>query len=497
MDIFTILILIYKFKIIVLILILTFIFFILHQKKYKNKSTSNIDTISTKKILFTKDNKCNKVNKANKANKDNKCNKVNKANKAANKTNKYNKDNKANNKANNKIILDKVYRSNELELKLLNNLKKSKSKSKSSKYIKSLEFPQSLLSFSLESELDSESEPESESESEPEPEPEPESESEAEPEPEPKSEIKKHKYIKKYKKSTPLNLNNSTKLINNKINIHKSTKKMVNNRKYKSNNKIKKLFRTKKYKSKNKLIIPVKTLANPMVNQVVNPMVNQVVNPMVNPIVKSKKMNLINKIQLAPKDISLIEFELNSIPNNILSLITENGYKLNNNKELGLHSYLIAKAFYIKQFRTLNNIKNLINNFEGFVKIYRQLNRLPIEDIVGYNFCLKLYKNQRPISNIKIQNQLDKEYLYLVNKSIIKIKNSKPFEYIESKLEKNNIFILNKDSKIVISYGNILELPIVEIQLKRFFSNSNNQVELNNLLKFNRVKIMYWTSSAC
>jgi len=86
------------------------------------------------------------------------------------------------------------------------------------------------------------------------------------------------------------------------------------------------------------------------------------------------------------------------------------------------------------------------------------------------------------------------EYLYLSNETIIKIKNIKPFSYIERRLGINNLFIMKKDDNVVLSYGSFIVIDINPELINDFFYNSSDYQQIKKYYKYNKMKIMYWTS---
>jgi hypothetical protein len=186
-------------------------------------------------------------------------------------------------------------------------------------------------------------------------------------------------------------------------------------------------------------------------------------------------------LKRAPINISLINIKLNILPENILTIIKQDNFDFKDSMTNTLKTYLLNKAFYNRLF-TLDD-KNRIDSIDSFIDIYKYLQKQSIDQIEGYNFCIKLYNNK----NKKYV------YLYLVDKSIIKINNVEPFSYIEDRLSKKNM-VINKsiDSKIILSYGNYIDLPLNKKKIETLFKNTKNKLDLTH---YNYIKIMYWISS--
>jgi hypothetical protein len=194
---------------------------------------------------------------------------------------------------------------------------------------------------------------------------------------------------------------------------------------------------------------------------------------------------------------SLINLTLNDIPENIINILTEDGYKITDSKMRILKSYIINKAYYNKLFRNESNTQNTITDFASFNKTYNLLQDKKIENIQGYNFCIKFYNNNNLVdSTFNYRNNKGTDvYIYLVNKTIIKINNTDSFRYIEDRLGKRNIVITkNIDNKIIISYGNFINIPNKKNETLLLLKNIINKEEKHNLLSYNYIKIMFWTS---
>ncbi len=82
----------------------------------------------------------------------------------------------------------------------------------------------------------------------------------------------------------------------------------------------------------------------------------------------------------------------------------------------------------------------------------------------------------------------------MLNNSVIKIKNKEPFIYIEKRLNINNLFLTKKKDNIIVSYGSYIICDSNQNIINNLFSNSNNFIDVQKYYKFNKVKIMYWTS---
>lgn len=207
------------------------------------------------------------------------------------------------------------------------------------------------------------------------------------------------------------------------------------------------------------------------------------------------KRKLLYKLNNVPINLSIINYKLSEIPPNIIEFVSRDNYKLNHNKLLALGAYLIAKGLFIKIFRTESNSSDIITNFNSFAQLYKNYIQLNPLNTVGYNFCLKLYNQYNSRSKkYMYSNYENSEYLYLSNETIIKVKNIKPFSYIERRLEVNNLFIMKKDDNIVLSYGSFINVDINPELINNFFYNSNDYQQIKKYYKYNKMKIMYWTS---
>ena len=146
-------------------------------------------------------------------------------------------------------------------------------------------------------------------------------------------------------------------------------------------------------------------------------------------------------------------------------------------------------------FKTKSNTLDIITNFNSFTQLYKKYIQLKPVDILGYNFCLKLYNQYNTVHKKNIYNIYENtEYLYLSNDTIIKIKKIKPFLYIERRLEINNLFIMKNDNNVILSYGSFINIDINPELINNFFYNSNDFSQINKYYKYNKMKIMYWTS---
>jgi hypothetical protein len=209
---------------------------------------------------------------------------------------------------------------------------------------------------------------------------------------------------------------------------------------------------------------------------------------------------ILYKLNDAPKNLSIINYKLSEIPPNIIEFVTRDNYKLNDNKLLALGAYLIAKGLFIKMFRTKSHSLDIITNLNSFSQLYKKYIQLEPLNAVGYNFCLKLYnqyntkKKYSRNSHDNYDNYDNIEYLYLSNETIIKIKKINPYLYIERRLEINNLFIMKNDNNVILSYGSFIIIDVNPELLNDFFYNSNNLSQIKKYYKYNKMKIMYWTS---
>ena len=116
----------------------------------------------------------------------------------------------------------------------------------------------------------------------------------------------------------------------------------------------------------------------------------------------------------------------------------------------------------------------------------------------GYNFCIKLYNQYNTIQREHAYDIYDMfeniEYLYLSNETIVKIKNNKPYAYIERRLGINNLFIMKKDNDVILSYGSFIIVDVNPELINKFFSNSTDYSQIKKYYKYNKMKIMYWAS---
>jgi hypothetical protein len=209
------------------------------------------------------------------------------------------------------------------------------------------------------------------------------------------------------------------------------------------------------------------------------PKVNNKLNKFDSLFIYQKAKIIKNKFELmtCPKIMSINDYKLTTIPNDIIEFITRDNYELSEHKLSGLKAFLMAKALFIKMF------KNTKNDIDSFIETYKKY--LQLEDKNGYNFCIKLYNNLK-IYKINKQKYTPK-YIYISNETIIKIKNKKIFMYIENELSNKKIFLVKKEDNIILSYGSIINVK-----------NDNTKIDIyfNNLFdkKYNNIKIMYWTS---
>lgn len=218
--------------------------------------------------------------------------------------------------------------------------------------------------------------------------------------------------------------------------------------------------------------------------------------------IKKGKLNihkkLLHKLNNAPTNLSIIDYKLSEIPPNIIEFVTRDNYKLNDNKLAALGAYLIAKGLFIKIFRTNSNTSDAITNFDSFAQLYKNYIQLNQSNTIGYNFCLKLYNQYNTPNNGYNYDIYDiyenVEYLYLSNETIIKIKNTKPYSYIERRLEINNLFIMKQNKNVILSYGSFINIDINPELINNFFSNSTDYLQIKKYYKYNKMKIMYWTS---
>jgi hypothetical protein len=208
-----------------------------------------------------------------------------------------------------------------------------------------------------------------------------------------------------------------------------------------------------------------------------------------------KNKNNFLKIRNAPTNISVLDYKLPEIPKNIIDDVTQHNYKLNNYKILGLSSYLIAKGLFIKLFKTDENISDIITDFNSFTQVYKKYIQLKSENKVGYNFCLKFFTLYKTSPTKRINHIYDNhEYLYLLEDTIIKIKNTTPIIYIEKRLDINNVLLTKLDKNLILSYGSYIVCDINENMINNFFSNSTDYTYIKKFSKYNKVKIFFWTS---
>lgn len=194
-------------------------------------------------------------------------------------------------------------------------------------------------------------------------------------------------------------------------------------------------------------------------------------------ILKKNIVNKPNTLKLfkSPKYIITIDTDITSIPQNIIDYYENNNYTLNKNNLNTINAFLISKLYFNKIFP--NNCFNDLNTFTCFYK------NLILNKNIEYNICLKLYNNDEYI------------YLYLVNNTIIKIINTNPYKYIENRLANNNVVLLVKDNKIILCYGKCIDCDFDLIIFKDFL-NITSQTLLNHLEKFSNIKIFFWIAKA-
>ena len=215
---------------------------------------------------------------------------------------------------------------------------------------------------------------------------------------------------------------------------------------------------------------------------------------------KYKKKNNVNKktlekLQNSPKNVSIINYKLSELPPNIIQFISQNDFKLNNNKICALSAYLISKGLFIKIFRDEQNTTDLITDFNSFVLVYKRYIELKPENTLGYNFCLKFYNSYKTPDDNYINNIYDNfDYVHLKNNNIIKINKFEPYFYIERRLEVNNLFLMKKNSEVVVSYGSYIIIDINPDIINSFFNNSNDYSQIYKYHRYNKLKIIYWVS---
>jgi hypothetical protein len=211
---------------------------------------------------------------------------------------------------------------------------------------------------------------------------------------------------------------------------------------------------------------------------------------------------LFHKLNPVPKIMSIIDYKLTEIPPNIIEFVSQDNYKLNDNKLSALGSYLIAKGLFTKIFgsgtNTGPNARDTIRDFDSFTTLYKKYIQMNPVNTMGYNFCIKLYNKYNTMQRENAYDIYDMfentEYLHLSNETIVKIKNTKPYEYIERRLGINNLFIMKKDNNIVLSYGSFITCDIEPELINKFFSNSTDYSQIKKYYKYNKMKIIYWTS---
>jgi hypothetical protein len=209
-----------------------------------------------------------------------------------------------------------------------------------------------------------------------------------------------------------------------------------------------------------------------------------------------KNNDALELLKNAPNNISIIDYKLTELPPNVIEFISQNNYKLNNNKIDALSAFLISKGLYIKFFRNDTNTLDLIKNFVDFKKIYKKYTDLEKENSIGYNFCLKFFNiYDSSYSEQIFDSEIDHDYFFLTHDTIIKINKKDSFGYIEKRLEKNNIFLIQQNDKIIISYGSYVIVDISPELIDYFFSKSIEESKIKKYYKYNKVKILYWVST--
>lgn len=198
-----------------------------------------------------------------------------------------------------------------------------------------------------------------------------------------------------------------------------------------------------------------------------------------------KKMLL--KLQLAPKNMSIINEKMPEVPLHIIDFVSQNNYRLSEDKKSTLGSYLIVKGFFMQLFMIDNMY--FITDVKTFFRMYDKYKKFNFEKQNGYNFCLKLYSDSSNFSNKNNKNYV---YIYVSNNLVYIDKNIKNINYIEKRLNKNKIFLTQHNKKIVISYGQYI---ICNNDFKNLRKKILNEIpNIEEYQKYDKIKIMYWTS---
>ena len=200
----------------------------------------------------------------------------------------------------------------------------------------------------------------------------------------------------------------------------------------------------------------------------------------------TKSFNKKNIIK-SPIYLELIdENELDYIPDNLMTEFNINNNltdKYNHFSQLVLITFLNIKYIFIKLFYNNTNNKLLINNLYDFIKFYKNIIKNPSEYNNKINICLLFY------------NKHNKQSFYIKNKNLIKINNSIEYESICNNLKNNNIFIIKNNNKLILSYGEYLNLSINKNDIPKLFNNKVlSDGDYKNLFEYTNLTIIYWIS---
>ena len=86
------------------------------------------------------------------------------------------------------------------------------------------------------------------------------------------------------------------------------------------------------------------------------------------------------------------------------------------------------------------------------------------------------------------------EYLCIEGSTIIKIKDTKSILYIEKLLDSDNLFIAQKENKIILSFGRCIDIDINNEQIEKFFKNSMTESQIKKYYRYNKIKMICWVS---
>jgi len=208
--------------------------------------------------------------------------------------------------------------------------------------------------------------------------------------------------------------------------------------------------------------------------------------------VNTKIKNILYDI---PKNMFVLDYKLTPVPQDIINFIIQDNYKFNDNKMKALSAYLIAKTLFTQLFKNELDKTNSMLTLNYFMDVYTKHNESNGTNVQKYNFYLKMYNKYETSLSKKIDNSYKNlEYFCLCDSTIIKIKNTKSLIYIENALQANKLFISKRSNDIIFSYGECVDVNIDYDTIEKLFNDLMQSSEVKKYYKYNKVKIMCWTS---